>query len=92
MTYSNDKKNEYWNHFLTLKKYWAWGFTIKRLEKIKPDVWEDESFWDDILLRHNGNNISPNEMKNSSLEHYQHCFGNFCGMLNHIFWKKGILK
>ncbi|MFA5395456.1 MAG: hypothetical protein WC346_05480 [Methanogenium sp.] len=86
------KKQEYWNHFLTLKNYWPHGFTLKRLEKVKPFVWLDDDFWADIIHYHNGENRSPDQMLIEDRYIYQHCFGNFAGWLLQIMAEKGILK
>lgn len=88
----DEKKEEYWNHFLKLKKYWPVGFTLKRLEKIKPVIWKDTEFWDDILWRHGGHEISPEAMKNGAMYNYQHCFGNFAGMILNDMVREGIIK
>lgn len=92
MIYTEHKKQEYWDHFLKLPKYWPHGFTEKRLQKVKPIAWEDQDFWDDILLRHGGYECSPEFLKEKDLETYQHCFGNFAGMLSNIMLKNKIIR
>ena len=57
---------------------------MKRLEKVKPIVFKDELFWSDILLRHSGDKMSPKEMKEMDKNHYDHCMGNFSGMVYQI--------
>lgn len=88
----SDKKQEYWDHFLTLKNYWGYGVTLKRLEKIKSTIWDDKDFWSDILLRHSGQSITPIEMKNNNFANYQHCFGNFAGMIYQTLIRHEVIK
>ena len=92
MKYTDEKKQEYWDHFLTIKNFWPYGFTEKRLDKIKDIVWKDEDFWDDILQRHGAFDCSPQSLKDRNPGIYQHCFGNFAGMLTNIMVKNKILK
>jgi|GEM_PF-1610377 len=87
MEYQLYKKQQYWDHFLTLKKYWNHGMTLKRINKVKDIVMEDGFFWDDILSRHGGYEYSPEELKEKDLFNYQHCFGNFAGMLGDIIYR-----
>jgi hypothetical protein len=90
---SEEKKTEYWNYFLTLKKeYWAVGFTSKRLEKVKPVIWVDEDFWADIIHRHGGEDRTPQQMKNQDKFTYDHCMGNMMGRIFHTMINKGIIK
>lgn len=86
------QKDQYWNEFIKNKNYWPSGFSIKRLEKVKPIVWKDKFFWSDILQRHGGNNVSLEEMKNNNYELYQHCIGNMAGLIREIMYLEGILK
>ena len=84
------KKHEYWNHFIAL---WAvedlgggYGPTGRkvtgpRLRRAKELIWDDETFWDDILWRHNGYWSTPEQMANEDKALYEHCAGNFWGML-----------
>jgi hypothetical protein len=89
MEYSDFKKNQYWNHFMVMKSYWPQGFTRNRLNKVKEIIWNDNNFWDDILLRHGAYDKSPSELSD---EIYQHLFGNFAGMLSSIMHEKKIIK
>lgn len=92
MIYTEHKKQEYWNHFLKLPKYWPHGFTEKRLQKVKPIAWKDQDFWDDILQRHGAFDCTPQSLKDRNLGIYQHCFGNFAGMLLNIMVKNKIIR
>ena len=89
MKYSNEIKERYWNEFMVLTNYWPKGFTKKRLEKTKSIIWDNNIFWDDILLRHGGYNTHPDGLSD---EIYKHCFGNFAGMLLSFMHDKGIIK
>lgn len=89
MNYPEHKKKEYWNHFLTLKSYWGYCVTKKKLEKIKLTIWNDEEFWDDILGRHDGANQKPLDMNTAT---YEHCFGNFAGMIYQTLIERQLIK
>ncbi len=90
---TEEKKQEYWNHFMTLKKeYWPPEFTPSRLKKVKAIIWEDFDFWADVIHRHGGNDKSPEQMKANELFTYEHCMGNMMGMLFHTMIDKGIIK
>jgi len=93
------KKHEYWNHFISR---WATegiggGFgptgrkvTGPRLRKAKELIWDDQTFWGDILLRHGGLQVTP-ECMMCDKALYDHCLGNFWGMLNQTMVERGIL-
>ncbi len=92
MIFSEDKKNEYWNYFLTQKSFWGYGVTLKRLEKVKLVLWSDDNFWGDILFRHNGGMETPEEMKNRDTSIYNHCIGNMASMVNQAMRTHKIIK
>ena len=84
------KKHEYWNHFITkwALKHIGGGYgptgkkaTAAKLCKVKLIIWNDATFWDDILLRHDGMYITPERMQQERSDVYEHCLGNFWGML-----------
>ena len=88
--YTKAKKHEYWNHFITrwALEHLGGGYgptgtkvTAAKLCKVKPIIWEDDSFWGDILLRHGGSTIPPEQMMENFPDNYGHCIGNFWGML-----------
>ena len=72
-------KKEIWFQFVCdNKKYWANGFTLKRLEKVKQYVFDDESIMWDLLVRH--------------VDNFNHCIGNFyCNIFNKMI-QTGIYK
>lgn len=83
-----DKRMEYWNHFVEQSYVQGIGgghrVTGPRLRKIKNKVLHDKQFWFDIIDRHNGSNRTPEQMKAQNLENYNHCLGNFWGMVIEI--------
>lgn len=87
-----EMKEIYWKYFLRNPKYWGNGFTKKRLEKIKPVVFADVQFWWDILDRHMGKDYAPSLLKKLNESIYDHCMGNFMGMLMQLFVEHKIIK
>lgn len=85
-------KAAWWNHFIEQKKFWPHGFTIKRLEKIKPQIWEDSLFWADILMRHGGGSSLPRELERQAPEAYLHLMGNMAGMILQTLVENGIIR
>ena len=85
-------KKEIWFQFVCdNKKYWANGFTLKRLEKVKQYVFDDESIMWDLLVRH-GKDLTPQQMKESDVDNFNHCIGNFyCNIFNKMI-QTGIYK
>lgn len=84
------KKHEYWNHFITkwaLEKlgggYGPTGtkVTAVKLCKVKSIIWNDWSFWGDVLHRHGAAYVTPEIMLKEFPNTYEHCAGNFWGML-----------
>jgi hypothetical protein len=86
------KKNDYWTHFLKNKQFWGNGFTEKRLQEIKKEIWMDNYFWDDVLVRHSGMDFSPDAMKQNNEKVYEHCMGNMTGMIMRFLVEKKIIK
>ena len=79
------KRLEYWNYFIAR---WAVdgegggsGVTGKRLQKIRDKILNDDDFWQDIVLRHDGLNKPPEQLFAEDPENYRHCLGNFWGMI-----------
>lgn len=85
MHVSDAKKHQYWNHFVarlyTTSRGFPTGVTGPRLRKLKPRLWHDRDFWQDIVLRHGGDKCTPEEMRRDDLATYEHCQGNFWGMI-----------
>jgi len=87
-----DRKEVWWEHFLLNKTYWGHGVTKRRLEKIKDIVFDDKTFWDDILLRHQGATLSPGDMYFRSPHTYDHLMGNMSGMVMQTMVENKIIK
>ena len=80
-----EKRFEYWNHFIERffveKVGGGANVTGPRLRRIKNQILADTRFWFDILDRHNGQDRTPDEMRRSDPENYNHCLGDFWGMV-----------
>jgi len=79
------KRLEYWNHFVSR---WAvegvgggYRVTGRRLWKIRDKMLADDDFWQDIVLRHSGLDKTPEQLMAVMPEVYNHCLGNFWGMI-----------
>ncbi len=70
-------KEQWFDYLLENKKYWPYGVTAKRLEKIKAAVFADEDIMYDLLERHNGKIVTPQEMLADNKAWFDHCIGNF---------------
>lgn len=92
MNYPMNKKLEYWKHFVSQKQYHYNGMTIKRLKKVLPFVLVTSFFWDDVLMRHSGDSMTPEEMKTNSQQNYEHCMGNMASMVFQIMVDQKIIK
>lgn len=80
-----NRRIQYWEHFIAA---WACGeieigsgVTRAKLKRVKPIIMSDADFWLDVLNRHGGDKMSPYEMMAEDKATYDHCAGNFCGML-----------
>ena len=96
MVVTEQKKYEYWNHFMTAGFLGYSGkpkqLTAPRLRAIQSVIWNDETFWDDIVSRHSGGNSTPEQMRERWLRVYEHCQGNFWGMLMQTAVEMGLIK
>lgn len=89
----NDKKSEVWNYMASLpKRERPQGCTDKRLSKVCDHVFVNEDFWDDIVFRHGIQFKTLEKLKEEDQETYDHCTGNFWGMLMEIMWRNKIIK
>jgi hypothetical protein len=91
----DELKEAYWNCFTTSTKYpKPFGVTAKRLEKIKPTIMTDQSFWQDVLFRHGCDKYpDPHKyLEEKDAFTVEHCQGNFWGMIAQTMLEKGILK
>lgn len=96
MTVSERKKHEYWNHFIgqwiVEKVGGGHGITGAKLRRIKFAIWYDEFFWSDVILRHGAQDISPERLREARPEVYDHCLGNFWGMIVQTMIERGMIK
>ena len=74
----------WFDFYCSLPKWWARGVTLKRLIKYKAIIINDQDFVSDIMLRHNGKNISPEIMKQENPELFEHLMSNMTGMIAQI--------
>lgn len=88
----NSKKNEYWFHYMENDQYWGYRFTERRLAKVKDGLWDSKEFWDDILERHDGKNMTPKQMKEKNFHIYEHCMGNMTAMIMKYIVENKLIK
>lgn len=89
------KKEAIWNYMVALpKKEKPYGCTIEKLAEAKQMIMKDTDFWHDIINRHGLTELDKTieQLKEKDLETYNHCVGNFWGMLMEKMWKNGIFK
>jgi len=90
------KRFEYWNHFVgryfVEKIGGGSGITGNRLMKIKSAILADDNFWFDVINRHDGLSRTPEQMEIDNEENYNHCLGNFWGMVNQEMRIRGMIK
>jgi hypothetical protein len=87
-------KNAYWKYFTDKTKFKRpFGCTDKRLEKIKDEIFKDDFFWMDVIWRHGCNKyINPEDYKSAVMpEDFEHCRGNFFGMIIQTMIRNGML-
>jgi len=90
---SEETKQYYWDWFLenTPKSERPFGMTDKRLEKVRGEIFVDEFFWSDVYHRHGGHN-DLNSFKEENSFVFEHCQGNFFGMIYEVMILRGIVK
>lgn len=86
------KQDEYWDHFVEQNKIHSFGFTKVRLQKAKKLLWDEFHFWEDILDRHPGMDMTPEEMKLNEFITYEHFIGNMAGMIIQALIRDKIIK
>lgn len=95
MIVSKAKRIEYWNHFVAR---WAaneisplHGLTRARLGRVKKAILLDDDFWFDIVLRHAGGDITPEQMMADDQANHEHAEGNFWVQLAQIMRDMGVI-
>lgn len=78
------KRRAYWLYFIERWAVWGegggHGVTGSRLRRLYETIMCDDDLWQDVIYRH-GNYPDPARMKADDLKLYQHCMGNFWGMI-----------
>ena len=87
-----ESKMKYWRHFRDNKQFWAVGITEKRLYKARDlGLIDFKPLWDDVLERHNGKNLEPEEMKENPAI-YEHCMSNMTSIIRKWMVDNNIIK
>lgn len=96
MRISSEKKREVWNHFVASAFLYPYelpnGVTGPRLRSIYHVIWNDDDFWDDVVFRHNLLDMNPDELELNDSDTYDHCQGNFWGMIVQTLIERGKIK
>lgn len=91
----NERKWQYWSYFLAMaltNGTLPHGVTGRRLARIRRIIWDDPDFWNDILVRHRGDEFTPYALRLEDLQLYKHCQGNFWGMIVQTMVAEGLIK
>jgi hypothetical protein len=70
-------KNKWFDFIVLNKNHWGNGWTLKRLSAVRFAVLNDNNFMFDLLERHGGKDLMPEQMKEKDKEMFSHCIGNF---------------
>ncbi len=86
-------KEKWFEYVVENKRLWGnAGITLKRLEKVKDAVLSDKDIMFDLLERHSGNEKTPEEMKTTDYECYNHCIGNFVCSIIYKMMDEGLIR
>lgn len=85
-------KEKWFDFVMNNAYYWTHGMTFRRLERVKEFVFEDKATMDDLLIRHRGHELTPQQMKEMDLELFRHCIGNFVCNIHYIMMDHKIIK
>ena len=90
------KRHEYWNHFIArwvVEKVGGGAYvTGPKLRKIWRAILDDDEFWLDVVARHGGLRQTPESMQLCDPDTYNHCLGNFWGMVYQTLVERGLVK
>ena len=94
---SQEQRDIYWNHFIERWAVGGWNpghsVTGAKLRKVKDVIMADDEFWHDVYSRHSGNQFhSPEDMEQQNQTLYDHCVGNFWGMIYQELVECGLVK
>lgn len=85
-------KEKWFQYIVDNKNHWCNGFTIHRLNKIKEVVLLDKDIMWDLLMRHNANVETPEQMMKSDKEKFNHCVGNLTCNIRYKMLQTGMIK
>ena len=77
--YSDELREEWWGHLAAEKR--PWSLTEARMRRLKALMWNDRTFWWDVIGRHGGQSLSVVELHQQNPRLFDHCLGNFHSML-----------
>jgi len=84
---------EIWFDYVILhKKFWTYGWTVKRLNKVKEFILNDSDIMFDLLERHNCKNIKPELMELNDKQTFLHAIGNFVCNIHYKMMNLKIIK
>lgn len=84
--------NAWFNYLRQTKRYWCNGFTDLRLKKVREHVCNDKHIVSDILLRHRGADMYPQEMKITNKALFEHAISNLASATFDKMVEMGIYK
>jgi len=85
-------KETWFQYVVDNRGYWGNGWTLKRLEKVKEAVFNNKDIMNDLMLRHRGDEMNPEQMKAHSEEQFNHCIGNFTCNIHYQMMDEKIIK
>ncbi len=85
-------KEVWFQYIIDNKKHWCNGVTLKRLEKVKSAVLDDEDIMFDLLHRHGADKQTPEQMMKSYRKVFDHCIGNFSTAIMFKMMDVGLIK
>jgi hypothetical protein len=88
----DDMKNIWYQYLVDHKEWWCSGFTKKRLEKVKDAVLSNEEIMWDLMHRHEGKNMTPEQMEKNNLFMFNHGFGNLASSVFKVMHDKKMVK
>lgn len=87
-----DSKNIWFDYLLNHKESWTHGMTEKRLLKVKEKVFNDEPTMYDLLIRHGGKDMTPDQLKEYDIHLFNHGYGNLVCNIHYIMMDEKIIK
>lgn len=82
----------WWSFLIKNKSFWCNGFTLKRLEKVKPEILKDKDIMLDLLFRHDGRKFTPEQLKEKDPSFFYHCVMNLSTATKYKMMDLGIIK